>query len=260
MTTAAPSAGPAPARGVFLRSFLVQASWNFKGMQNLGFAFMTIPAMKGCSAGDGEPAGRECLAQTDFFNTHPYLAGGLAGVALSLRESTPVDRDYLGMEAEAKETFMGPMAAAGDDFFWAGLRPLTGAAGIILVMAGFPLAGVAAFLALYNFWHLRARWRSVRAGLMGQEALLQWLRAEEFPRKARRLRAAAAVLFIIMPLFWIVWRDRPWPAPAAWQPAIAAATAMPLLILLAGRLDPRRAALALFLGAAVVFELGGIWR
>src|SRR5262249_61561740 len=61
---------------VFLRSFLLQASWNPQGMQNLGLAYALYPAL--CHLyPDRERQIAAVRRHLVFFNTHPYVAAAI---------------------------------------------------------------------------------------------------------------------------------------------------------------------------------------
>lgn len=246
--------------GVLLRSFLVQASWNFRGMQNLGFATMTLPALRALARRRGEALDpEEAAAQASFFNTHPYLAGSVAAMVVGLRERTPGAEEFREASEEAREVFMGPLGALGDDFFWAALRPLAGAAGVILAMAGRPVLGVAVFFCLYNLFHLKVRWLAVRRAWDGPESLLSWLAREDFPRKAELARRGALLLLVALPFFWAFWDANPIGGPA-WLKPIAAVASLALLTAVTARLDPRRVVLLVLGISLAAFNLLGLPR
>ncbi|MGZ6029197.1 MAG: PTS system mannose/fructose/sorbose family transporter subunit IID, partial [Myxococcaceae bacterium] len=66
---------------VFLRSLLLQASWNPKGMQNLGLVYALFPALQRLYP---DPLARREAVQRHltFFNTHPYVAAAIVGGVL----------------------------------------------------------------------------------------------------------------------------------------------------------------------------------
>jgi PTS system mannose-specific IID component len=237
---------------LFLRSLLVQASWNYRGMQNLGFATMTIPSLS-------EPEDRDAgvaVEQAGFFNTHPYLAGAVAGLVVRLRRETPDREEFLRREAAAKELFMGPLGSLGDAVFWASLRPLAGVVGVAAAMAGFPGTGIALFLAVWNAWHLRTRWGGIKAGLGGHDVLVGWLHRADFHGTARIMRRAAMAAAVLLPVAWSLWAGVPDGLPR-WVIAVAGFVILPLLLPVMRRLSPRPMSLALAAGALL---LAAAWR
>ncbi len=66
---------------VFLRSLFLQASWNPKGMQNLGLVYALYPALEVLYP-DPEARGEAVQRHLTFFNTHPYVAAAIVGGVL----------------------------------------------------------------------------------------------------------------------------------------------------------------------------------
>src|SRR5439155_670898 len=61
---------------VFLRSMFLQAAWNPRGMQNLGFADAISPALAELYPDPVERA-KAVARHLEFFNCHPYLAAAI---------------------------------------------------------------------------------------------------------------------------------------------------------------------------------------
>ena len=70
---------------VFLRSLFIQVSLNFRGMQNLGFAFAIVPVVSRFRNDKPRIAGM-LARHLQSFNTHPYLAGSIIGSVVRLEE------------------------------------------------------------------------------------------------------------------------------------------------------------------------------
>lgn len=90
----------------------------------------------------------------EFFNTHPYIASPIIGVTLALEEErangAPVDDVAI---QGVKVGMMGPLAGVGDPIFWFTVRPMLGALGASLALAGNILGPIIFFLA----WNI-IRW------------------------------------------------------------------------------------------------------
>lgn len=244
--------------GILARSFLVQSSWNYKGMQNLGLATMTIPALrKDPLIKNDDELRTESLNQLEFFNTHPYLASAVAGLILSLKSRAEDENTRISADREARDIFMGPMGAMGDDFFWASLRPFAGCLGVLLAMAGKPLAGILLFLCLYNLFHFKTRWSGLSKGLEGTEALITMLRNYNFHQRALFIRRLSAFLLFTLPLFWIVWEQNPLDEPI-WLMLLVIFIVMPAFVLIAGRVDPRKNVLLVLSAAILTVSLWGM--
>ena len=68
---------------IFLRSLLIQASWNVPRLQGLGFAYATAPLAGNGVA--GRPEAQALLARhLQRFNTHPYMAAPVIGAVTRL--------------------------------------------------------------------------------------------------------------------------------------------------------------------------------
>ena len=72
-------------RSVALRSTFLQGSWNYERMQNLGWAYSLIPAIKKLYTNKEDQAAA-LKRHLEFFNTHPYVAAPIMGVTLALEE------------------------------------------------------------------------------------------------------------------------------------------------------------------------------
>ncbi len=135
------------------RSTFIQGSWNYERMQNGGWCFAMIPAIKKLykSKEDQTAALKRHL---EFFNTHPYIASPILGVTLALEEErangAPVDDVAI---QGVKVGMMGPLAGVGDPVFWFTVRPMLGALGASLAMSGNILGPIIFFLA----WNI-IRW------------------------------------------------------------------------------------------------------
>lgn len=177
---------------VFLRSLFLQASWNRRGMQNIGFGYAIEPALNSIYP---DRAQRQAAMQRHIglFNCHPYMAASILGGAvhheLRIAEGTEAPQVVL----DFKRTLQGPFAAIGDGFFWTAMRPFFGA----LAAVGSLFVGwiaVAAVLVTYNIIHLVFRYRLFQAGLREGDEVVTWIAARRLTVFADRYRHAASVL------------------------------------------------------------------
>lgn len=177
---------------VFWRCLFLQAAWNRRGMQNLGFAYAIDPALRQLYA---DPAKRaEALTRhLRFFNCHPYMAAAIVGGAIHHEERVAAGQEPGTGPLQYKQTLQGPLAALGDGFFWTALRPffgVLGAAGALLL--GWP--AIVAVVLAYNAIHFALRIRLFRAGYERGDGIVGEVARLELPVVAARLRAAGAVL------------------------------------------------------------------
>ena len=177
---------------VFWRCLFLQAAWNRRGMQNLGFAYAIAPALRALYA---DPARREeaLRRHLGFFNCHPYMAAAIVGGAIHHEEQVAAGAEPGQGPLAYKQTLQGPLAAVGDGFFWTALRPFFGAlAAVGGLVYGIP--AIVAALAVYNGIHLALRIGLFRAGYRRGDALVSTVARLALPVAADRLRAAGAVL------------------------------------------------------------------
>ena len=123
-------------RKVWWRSQFLQGSWNYERMQNLGWAYSLIPAIKKLYTTKEEQAAA-LERHLEFFNTHPYVAAPIMGVTLALEEerANGVEIDDAAIQG-VKIGMMGPLAGIGDPVFWFTVRPILGALGASLAASG----------------------------------------------------------------------------------------------------------------------------
>ncbi len=193
VVAAAPLGGATLAR-VFFRSLFLQATWNRRGMQNLGFAYAIEPALRALYPERArlEQALRRHLG---FFNCHPYMAAAILGGAIHHEERVAAGLEPPEAPANYKQTLQGPLAAIGDGFFWTALRPFFGALGAVLALVPWlGLPAVVAVIAVYNLIHLTLRIALFRAGHARGDALVPLLARLALPVLADRLRTGGAAL------------------------------------------------------------------
>ncbi|HFI0302595.1 TPA: PTS system mannose/fructose/sorbose family transporter subunit IID [Streptococcus suis] len=121
---------------VWWRSTFLQGSWNYERMQNLGWAYAMIPAIKKLYTKKEEQAAA-LERHLEFFNTHPYVASPILGVTLALEEerANGAEIDDTAIQG-VKIGMMGPLAGIGDPVFWFTVRPILGALGASLASTG----------------------------------------------------------------------------------------------------------------------------
>jgi mannose/fructose/N-acetylgalactosamine-specific phosphotransferase system component IID len=180
-------------RAVWLRQFLLQACWNYEGMQNVGFAYSILPALRKIYAGRPDEMIRALKRHLEFFNTQPAMAGVILGTSLRLEEKVgegEVDPRAIGT---FKVGLMGSLGAIGDAYFWGAIKPMASAAGAILALIH-PLLGIVGLLLLYNLPHIAVRLKGFAAGSAGEESAMRFLKAEGFAVRTEDRKVVAAIL------------------------------------------------------------------
>ena len=135
------------------RSTFLQGSWNYERMQNGGWCYAIIPAIKKLYKTKEERTAA-LKRHLEFFNTHPYLASPVMGVTLALEEerANGAAVDDTAIQG-VKVGMMGPLAGVGDPVFWFTIRPMLGALGASLALGGNILGPILFFVA----WNI-IRW------------------------------------------------------------------------------------------------------
>jgi PTS system mannose-specific IID component len=177
---------------VFFRSFFLQAGWNPRGMQNLGFADAMGPALEELYPDPGARA-RAVARHLEFFNCHPYLAAAILGGAVRLEERVARGEAAEESVSAFKRALGPPFAALGDGFFWLALRPAAAlAAAVTEPYLG--LWAVAVFLALYNGVHLPLRLWLFVAGYRRGEEIVDAVAGARLASYTALLKTCASVL------------------------------------------------------------------
>ncbi len=155
-------------RKVWSRSWLLHIAWNFERMQNVGWCFTMLPAMRKLYK-KKEDQIAFMKRHLEFFNTHPYLAAPIIGVELSLEESrangAPVDDAAI---QGTKIGMMGPLAGVGDPVFWGTMRPVLGAFAASLAISGNILGPILFFL-VWNIIRMGFLWYTQEFGYRAGE-------------------------------------------------------------------------------------------
>lgn len=148
---------------VWWRSTFLQGSWNYERMQNGGWVYTMIPAIKRLYKSKEEQTAA-LKRHLEFFNTHPYVASPIIGVTLALEEErangAPVDDTAI---QGVKVGMMGPLAGIGDPVFWFTVRPILGALGASLALTG-NILGPIIFFVLWNLIRMGFTWYTQEFG------------------------------------------------------------------------------------------------
>ncbi|WP_368985484.1 PTS system mannose/fructose/sorbose family transporter subunit IID [Caldifermentibacillus hisashii] len=148
---------------IWWRSTFIQGSWNYERMQNGGWAFTMIPAIKKLYK-TKEDRAAALQRHLEFFNTHPYVASPIIGVTLALEEErangAPVDDVAI---QGVKVGMMGPLAGIGDPVFWFTVKPILGALAASLAMTG-NILGPILYFVLWNIIRMLFMWYTQEFG------------------------------------------------------------------------------------------------
>ena len=157
-------------RSVMWRSMFLQGSWNYERMQNGGWAYSLIPALKKLYP-SGEEAKEALKRHLEFFNTHPYVAAPIIGVTLALEQerANGADIDDAAIQG-VKVGMMGPLAGIGDPVFWFTVRPIVGAIAASLATGGSIIAPLFFFI-VWNAIRIAFLWYTQEFGYKSGSAI-----------------------------------------------------------------------------------------
>lgn len=179
---------------VALRSFLLQASWNYRGMMSMGFLYSIAPGLDYIYE-DKNARELAYMRHFEYFNTNPYFASIVMGVTLYLEEKYKNGDKYVDPEMihNTKEALMTSLAAIGDGFFWDNWRPYVACFAIVFAAANNSFTPFI-FLFLYNLPHLYFRFAGIYWGYEEGVNVIRKLKNFNFPQMRQSLRIGTLVL------------------------------------------------------------------
>ena len=145
------------------RHQFLQGSWNYERMQNGGWCYSIIPAIKRLYPNKEDQI--EALKRhMEFYNTHPYVSAPVMGVTLALEEERANGAEINDQAIQGvKVGMMGPLAGVGDPVFWFTARPIIGALGASLAISG-NIVGPILFFVLWNVLRIAFLWYTQEFG------------------------------------------------------------------------------------------------
>jgi mannose PTS system EIID component len=202
---------------VFLRSFAIQGSWNYRTLQGTGFAFALLPALRFIHGHDTAALQAAVHRHAHLFNAHPYLSG----IALGAVARMEAEGEDPAVIERLKAALRSSLGALGDRLVWAGWRPACLLlALVVLLLTGSAAATAITFLGVYNAGHLALRWWGLHIGVehgrrvgeqLRQVPLLRW---HEFIVAAAMLLLGLALPLVITGGLTASWLGGAWPLAA----------------------------------------------
>lgn len=154
-------------RKTFWHSFPLQACFCYERMQNVGFAYGIIPALRKLYP-KKEDAANALKRHLAIFNTTPAVVTFITGAAIAMEEKFKKAKEA-GEECDeesinaVKTALMGPLAGIGDSFFWGTFRIIGAGIGASLAAKGSILGAILFFL-IYNIPSLFVRYQGLKIG------------------------------------------------------------------------------------------------
>jgi len=207
----------------FIRSFFLQALWNYERMQNVGFAFSIEPLLRrACRT--KETFYRALRRNTDYFNVHPYFAPLIMGVIFNKeRELAESNRTEDPTISVLKNTMGAAFGAVGDHVIWGTWRPFCAIMALCVgLLVGYPsmngdmsssifhLPGatlcakwwVVGFLSMFNSIHLWLRWRGLQKAVSDGPLVVRWVESLHLQKWAAQIRRVGLLFLFFMVLVY----------------------------------------------------------
>ncbi|MDR1418090.1 MAG: PTS system mannose/fructose/sorbose family transporter subunit IID [Endomicrobium sp.] len=151
---------------MFIRSFFLQALWNFERMQNIGFIYILKPFLDKVYI-DKKSKQEALMRHTGYFNTHPYMAPLLIAIVANLEKEKSISKNDSFDTNGIKNQMAGPLAAIGDPLFFGMLRPLVACLSILVMLffmkftdqnfQRYAIFVPIIFIVIYNSFHIACR-------------------------------------------------------------------------------------------------------
>jgi len=187
--------------GIFIRLFLIQVSWNYNSLMAYGFFLTLAPYLEKIYGKDHMRA--VIVRYNSYFNTHPYMAPFIVGATLRLEKDNAHTNGGGLLVDRVKMVMMAPLAALGDSFFWAALKP---AAIMITVMWLYltespmiAMTGIAVLFILYNTIQIGIRYLGFVIGYKEGKNFIVTLKKFELQKVVDIIQKSA---IICIGVFW----------------------------------------------------------
>ena len=235
---------------VFWRSLWLQASWSYRDMQSLGFAYALEPVLRRRYQGE-----ELCVAtgrHLEFFNSNPILAAAIVGAAVHAEMQGGGDATEAA--CRVRNALMGPYGAIGDSFFWGAAKPCAALIALLVAVSG-SLWAPWLLVGLFGAINIGARGLFFTLGVRRGAGVAEVIQGLDLLRWAAHLKAVAAVLagvFVVAAVSPERWSSVGVPTILAWTGAVLGA--------MAGALVMRRCGGPTALLASVTaVALGAVW-
>ena len=207
----------------FVRSFFLQALWNFERMQNIGFAFSIEPLLRRAHR-TRESFTNALRRHCEYFNVHPYFAPIVMGVIYqkekSLADAKRAEDPTLTV---LKNTMGGAFGAVGDHVIWGTWRPFCAVMALSVgLLVGYPAASgtveptvfsapgallcakwwVVGFLSMFNSIHIWLRWRGLQKAAADGPLVVRWVESLHLQKWAAQIRRIGLLFLFSMALIY----------------------------------------------------------
>ena len=119
---------------IFLRTYLVGATFNTKGMQNVGLAYIMDPGLFALYKNDAKALRKARARYLKHYNTHPFWTPLLVGIFLSMEKKIAAGVLPANLLAKLRGTTVYTLSALGDSFFGGSFLVFWALVGVNLVV------------------------------------------------------------------------------------------------------------------------------
>ncbi|MBI4655616.1 MAG: PTS system mannose/fructose/sorbose family transporter subunit IID [Elusimicrobia bacterium] len=206
---------------IFLRSFLIQAGWNYERFQNIGFYLSIYPALEKIWKDKPAEFKKSLLRHFSTFNTQPFFVGFILGNAWKMEEKLSAEPSETLEKniSNVKQALACSFASIGDRIFWGRLKPITTQICItVWILTGYTgwlitsesrrwlsdaslLAGPLAGILIYSVFAVYLRWRGISIGYDCGGISSCGLETANWSRIIKHLSAAGFILSAFLILF-----------------------------------------------------------
>lgn len=122
---------------IFLRTYMVGATFNTKGMQSVGLAYVMDPGLQAIHGADHRALKQARGRYLKHFNTHPFWTPLLVGIFLSMEKKIALGVVPADILPKLRTTTVYTLSALGDSFFGGSFLVLWSLVGVNLAAAGY---------------------------------------------------------------------------------------------------------------------------
>jgi len=184
---------------VFLRTYMVGATFNTKGMQNVGLAYVMDPGLRSLYGADPRALKRARGRYLKHYNTHPFWTPLLVGIFLSMEKKIALGMLPADILPKLRSTTVYTLSALGDSFFGGSFLVLWSLVGVNLAVAGCVgtlVAWICVCLCALQMFKMYTFARGYAQGL----SFLQRLKSWDLINWGQRLKLANSVLVALFVL------------------------------------------------------------
>ena len=232
-----------------LRLMFIQSAWSASSMQAEGFVYGIAPALRRLIP-DPEKRRRALKHYRFPINTHPFLAGVLAGAVLKMERDAKTTKTIVTY----LRSTMGPLAAMGDPFFHSGVTPFAGVIAALVAWVFGSLAGIIAIIVIFNAIHMAFRISAVFTGYRYGEQALTVIGHWMSPAKTLWLKTITALLAGLLLAVVLFCPELGPVVTQLWRPVAVGVAALILALVLSKRRSSWVFLMPAFLLAALITE------